>query len=75
MLKAQERLLVLTVVSWEEQIWASETRRTPLSQYMVIVDKRIGTIVRIAASDRQTWPEINEVEVGCWGGATRYSCL
>lgn len=75
MLRAQERLLVLTVLFGEEQVWASETRRTPSSQYVVIVDQRIETIVCIVASGRQTWPEINEVEVGCRGGATRYSCL
>lgn len=54
MLRAQERLLVLTVLSPEEQVWASETRRTPSSQYMVIVDQRIATIVCMVASDRQS---------------------
>jgi hypothetical protein len=54
MLRAQERLLVLTVLSGEEQVWASETRRTPSPQYMAIVDQRIETIVCIVASDRQT---------------------
>jgi hypothetical protein len=33
MLRAQERLLVLTVLSKEEQTWAGETRRTPSSQH------------------------------------------
>ena len=54
MLRAHERLLVLTVLSKEEQVWASETSRTPSSQYMVIVDQRIATIVCMVASDRQS---------------------
>ena len=54
MLRAQERLLVLTVLSGKEQVWDSETRRTPSPQYMVIVGQRIETIVCIVASDRQT---------------------
>lgn len=54
MLRAHERLLVLTVLSPEEQVWASETRRTPSSQCMVIVDQRIATIVCMVASDRQS---------------------
>jgi hypothetical protein len=53
MLRAQERLLVLTLVSKEEQVRLVK-HVVRHHHGMVIVDLRIVTIVCIAASDRES---------------------
>lgn len=53
MLRAQQRLLVLTLASLEDQVLGVVKRVVRHDGYIAVVDRRIGTMVCMAASDRQ----------------------